>query len=59
MLTRGTRESIALAQVGLEDGGITTVETDADGRFTLELPPGPQRVLVIASGHVKRVFKET
>ena len=56
MLTRGTRESIAL---GLEDGGITTVETDADGRFTLELPPGPQRVLVIASGHVKRVFKET
>ncbi|MDP2274285.1 MAG: TonB family protein [Archangium sp.] len=58
VLTRGTRESIALAQIGLEDGGITTVETDSDGRFTIELPPGPQRVLVTASGHVKRVFKE-
>lgn len=58
VLTRGTRESISLAQVGFEDGGITAVETDADGRFTLEIPPGPQRVLVTASGHVKRVFKE-
>ena len=58
VLTRGTRETISLAQIGLEDGGITTVETDADGRFSLEIPTGPQRVLVTASGHVKRVFKE-
>lgn len=58
VLTRGTRETISLAQVGLEDGGTTTVETDAEGRFTFELPPGPQRVQVTASGHVKRVFKE-
>ncbi len=58
VLTRGTRETIALAQVSLEDGGVTTVETDADGRFELEVPPGPQRVQVTASGHVKRVFKE-
>ena len=40
VLTRGTRESIPLAQVGLEDGGVTNVETDAEGRFTLQLPPG-------------------
>lgn len=58
VLTLGTRETISLAQVGLEDGGVTAVETDAEGRFSLEIPPGPQRVLVTASGHVKRVFKE-
>ena len=59
VLTRGTRETISLAQVGLEYGGVTSVETDADGRFTFEIPPGPQRVLVTASGHVKRVFPES
>jgi TonB family protein len=58
VLTRGTRETISLAQVGLEDGGVTPAETDAEGRFTLEIPPGPQRVQVTASGHVPRVFKE-
>jgi hypothetical protein len=58
VLTRGTRETVSLAQVGLEDGGITTAETDAEGRFTLEIPTGPQRVLVTASGHQPRVFKE-
>ncbi|MDP1823649.1 MAG: TonB-dependent receptor [Archangium sp.] len=58
VLTMGTRETLSLAQVGLEDGGVTAVETDAEGRFTLEIPSGPQRVLVTASGHVKRVFKE-
>ena len=58
VLTRGTRETISLAQVGLEDGGVTNVETDAEGKFTLQVPPGPQRVLVTASGHLKRVFQE-
>ena len=58
VLTRGTRETISLAQIGLEDGGVTTVESDADGRFALALPLGPQLVLVTASGHVKRVFSE-
>lgn len=58
VLTRGTRETIALAQVGLEDGGVTAVETDAQGRFSLDIPTGPQRLVVTASGHVRRVFKE-
>lgn len=58
VLTRGTRETIPLAQVGLEDGGVIAVETDANGHFTLDIPPGPTRVLVTASGHVKRVFTE-
>ena len=58
VLTRGTREIISLAQVGLADGGVVTTETDAEGRFTLVIPPGPQSVLVTAAGHVKRVFKE-
>ncbi len=58
VLTKGTREVIPLAQLGLDDGGIVTAETDAQGRFSLEVPPGPIRVLVTASGHVKRVFKE-
>lgn len=58
VFTLGTREFVPLAQLQLEDGGITPVETDAEGRFTLQLPPGPRRVLVTASGHVKKVFKE-
>jgi len=58
VLTRGTREPIPLAQLSLGDGGVTLVETDADGRFTLEIPAGPTRVVVTASGHVKRAFNE-
>lgn len=57
--TLGTRDVVPLAQLGLEDGGVAPVETDAAGRFTLHLPPGAQRVVVTASGHVKRVFKES
>jgi TonB family protein len=58
VFTLGTREVVPLAQVQLEDGGVTAVETDAEGRFTLELPPGPRRVVVTASNHVRKVFKE-
>jgi TonB family protein len=59
VLTRGTRDVIPLATVGLEDGGVAKVETDAEGRFSLELPPGPSRVAVAAAGHRTRVFRET
>ncbi len=58
VMTKGTRDVVSLAQVSLEDGGLTSAETDAEGRFTLSVPPGPLRVQVTASGHVKRVFKE-
>ena len=56
--TKGSREVVALAQLRLEDGGVTLAETDSSGRFTFELPPGTLRVEVTASGHVRRVFPE-
>ncbi|MFO0595461.1 MAG: TonB-dependent receptor [Myxococcaceae bacterium] len=58
VLTKGTREQVPLAQVTFEDGGVTLAETDADGRFTVELPPGPQRLRVSAVNHKAKVFKE-
>ena len=57
VFTRGTREPIALAQVGLQDGSVHA-ETDGEGRFTLQLPPGSNTLVVTANGHKKRVFKE-
>jgi hypothetical protein len=53
--TRGTRDPIAVASVVAGD---KIEETDAEGRFELELPPGPQQVHVSAPGHVARVFDE-
>lgn len=58
VMTKGTRDVIALAQITLADGGQPATETDAQGRFTLEVPPGALRVEVTASGHTKRVFNE-
>ncbi len=58
VMTKGTREVIALAQVTLEDGGLTSAETDKEGRFSLDVPTGALHVVVTAAGHEKRVFKE-
>ncbi len=58
VMTKGTREEVPLALVGLADGGVETVEADGEGRFVLELPPGEHRISVAASGHRPRVFKE-
>ncbi|PZR03698.1 MAG: hypothetical protein DI536_35600 [Archangium gephyra] len=59
IFTKGTRDEVPHALISLEDGGVAQVEADEAGRFTLELPPGPQRIQVAASGHRTRVFKET
>lgn len=71
VLTKGTREPVVAAQLFLcpplttprppptEDCGAPLTETDAEGRFTLELPPGAARVQVTASAHKKQVFRET
>lgn len=59
VLTKGTREEIPHALVGLEDGGVVPIEADATGHFTLEVPAGAQRIAVSASGHRPRVFRET
>lgn len=56
VMTKGTRDVIPLAHVSIGDAG---VETNADGRFELDLPAGPLEVHVNASGHVERVFNET
>lgn len=58
VFTKGTRDVIPLAQVSIEDGGLVAVQTDKEGRFTLDVPGGPLRVVVMASGHTKRVFDE-
>lgn len=55
VMTKGTRDVIPLAHVSFGDAGI---ETDGEGRFELELAPGPLELHVNASGHVERVFKE-
>lgn len=58
VMTKGTRDVVVLAQLQLEDGGVTLAQTDSSGRFTLEVPPGTMRVEVVASGHTRRVFPE-
>lgn len=58
VMTKGTREVVPLAQIILSDGGHPSAETDAEGRFTVEVPAGEVRVEVTASGHTKRVFNE-
>lgn len=59
VMTKGTREEVPFASIGLEDGGVALVESDAQGRFSLDVPPGAQRISVMATGHRPRVFKET
>ena len=56
--TKGSREVVALAQLQLEDGGVTLAQSDSLGRFSFEVPAGAMRVEVTASGHRKRVFPE-
>lgn len=59
VMTRGTRDGVSLAQITLDgDGGVTLGETDAEGRFTITLSPGPHRLRVLAPNHKPRVFKE-
>ena len=57
-MTKGTRDVVPLAQLSLSDGGLPSAQTDAEGRFTLEVPAGELRVEVTASGHTRRVFTE-
>jgi TonB dependent receptor/TonB-dependent Receptor Plug Domain len=58
VMTKGSREVVPLAQLSLDDGGITLAETTGDGRFSLEIPTGPIQLTVTASRHQRRVFKE-
>lgn len=58
VFTKGTRDPVLLAQVTTENGDTGMVEVDNEGRFTLELPPGPHTVVVTAPNHLRRTFKE-
>ncbi len=58
VMTKGTRDAVPLAQLSLSDGGHPSAETDAEGRFALEVTAGALRVEVTASGHTTRVFNE-
>ncbi|WP_240359250.1 TonB-dependent receptor domain-containing protein [Pyxidicoccus trucidator] len=53
---KGTRKPIAGATVR---AGEATAETDAQGRFRLELPPGTSELKVTAPGHQLLFLKET
>jgi hypothetical protein len=54
--SRGTREPLAVATVSSDDGA--TAETDADGRFRLDVAAGKRHIRVGASGYQPRDFDE-
>ena len=58
VMTKGTREEVPHALIGLEDGGVASIEADEKGRFEIALPSGAQRISVAASGHRTRIYKE-
>ena len=53
---KGTRKPLAGATV---QAGDATAETDAQGRFVLELPPGASQLKVSAPGHQALQLQET
>ncbi|RKH33678.1 TonB-dependent receptor, partial [Corallococcus sicarius] len=53
---KGTRKPLAGATV---QAGDATAETDAQGRFRLELPPGASQLKVTAPGHQALQLQET
>ncbi len=55
---KGTRRPLADASLFV-DGAPTPATVDAEGRFTLEVPPGKHTVEVRAPGHRPRTFEET
>ncbi len=57
VMTKGTRDAISFATVSVADGGLA--EADADGRFSLSLPPGTHQLNVQAAGHRLGEFEET
>ncbi|NTX58483.1 TonB-dependent receptor [Myxococcus sp. CA039A] len=60
LISRGSRSRVAGATVRCgDDADAAEAVSDADGRFTLEVPPGECAVRVIASGHQLYQTKET
>jgi TonB family protein len=56
---RGTRRPLADATLFLDGSAEPAGTVDAQGRFTLEVPPGAHKVEVRAPGHVPATFEET
>ncbi len=55
---KGTRRPLNDAVLFI-DGGTVPVESDAEGRFELKLPPGEHTLAVRAPGHAPQTFRET
>ncbi|WP_224362134.1 TonB-dependent receptor domain-containing protein [Hyalangium versicolor] len=55
---RGTRRPLADATLFLDGATTPAATVNAQGRFTLELPPGPHQVQVHAAGHEQATFEE-
>jgi len=56
---RGTRRPLMDATLFLDGAAEPAGTVDAEGRFTLEVPPGAHRVEVRAPGHQPATFEET
>ncbi|MCY0998766.1 TonB family protein [Myxococcus sp. MISCRS1] len=60
LISRGSRSRVAGATVRCgDDADAAEAVSDADGRFTLEVPPGECAVRVVASGYQLYQTKET
>ncbi|MBN9681160.1 MULTISPECIES: TonB-dependent receptor domain-containing protein [unclassified Corallococcus] len=56
---RGTRRPLPDAALFLDGALQPAATTDAQGRFTLDVPPGPHTLEVRAPGHATTAFTET
>ncbi|MDY7225679.1 TonB-dependent receptor domain-containing protein [Hyalangium rubrum] len=56
---RGTRRPLADAALFIDGEATPAATTDAQGRFTLEVPPGAHRIEVRSPGHLPATFEET
>ncbi|XXF77801.1 TonB-dependent receptor [Myxococcaceae bacterium GXIMD 01537] len=57
--TKGTRRELAEAALFLDGAPTPVGQTDAQGRFSLEVPAGKHSLEVRAAGHRPRAFEET
>jgi outer membrane receptor protein involved in Fe transport len=56
---KGTRNPLADAALFVDGAATPSGQTDPEGRFTLEVPPGKHSIEVRAPGHRSRRFEET
>ncbi|MFO0599043.1 MAG: TonB-dependent receptor [Myxococcaceae bacterium] len=58
-MSKGTRDPALLARISTHDGGVVLTEVDAEGRFSVEVPPGELTLTVTAPAHRPRTVRES